>query len=47
MIPLSGEETVRCVGRVIGKLKETQIPDEEQLEMIEETVRTEEGRRTK
>lgn len=47
MIPLSGEETVRCVGRVIGKLKETQIPDEEQLEMIEETVRAGEGRRTK
>ena len=45
MIPLSGEETVRCVGRVIGKLKEEQIPNEEQLDMIEEAVRFEEGRK--
>ena len=44
MIPLSGEETVRCVGRVIGKLKEEQIPNEEQLNMIEEAVRDEKGR---
>lgn len=39
MIPLSGEETVRCVGRVIGLLKEEQIPDNDQLNMIEEAVR--------
>lgn len=45
MIPLSGEVTVRCVGRVIGKLKEEQIPNEEQLDMIEEAVRFEEGRK--
>ena len=45
MIPLSGEETVRCVGRVIGKLQEEQIPNEEQLDMIEEAVRFEEGRK--
>ena len=44
MIPLSGEETVRCVGRVIGKLKEEQIPDREQLNMIEEAVRNGERR---
>ena len=47
MIPLSGEETVRCAGRVIGKLKEEQIPDEEQLDMIAETVRAGEGRRSR
>jgi phage repressor protein C with HTH and peptisase S24 domain/DNA-binding XRE family transcriptional regulator len=45
MIPLSGEETVRCVGRVIGKLKEEQIPSGEQLDLIEEAVRSEEGRK--
>jgi transcriptional regulator with XRE-family HTH domain len=45
MIPLSGEETVRCVGRVIGKLKEEQIPTGEQLDMIEEAVRSKEGRK--
>lgn len=39
LIPLSGEETVRCVGRVIGLLKEEQIPSGEQLNMIEEAVR--------
>ena len=39
MIPLSGEETVRCVGRVIGKLREEQIPDSDQLNMIEEAIR--------
>ncbi len=45
MIPLSGEETVRCVGRVIGKLKEEQIPSGEELDMIEEAVRSKEGRK--
>ena len=44
-IPLSGEEPVRCVGRVIGKLKEEQIPSGEQLDMIEETLRSKEGRK--
>ena len=44
MIPLSGEETVRCVGRVIGRLKEEQIPNREQLKMIEEAVKAEERR---
>ena len=39
MIPLTGEETVRCVGRVIGALREEQLPSREQLNMIEETVR--------
>ena len=39
MIPLSGEETVRCVGRVIGTLKEKQIPNREQINMIEEAVK--------
>jgi len=39
VIPLSGEETVRCVGRVIGLLKDEQIPSGEQLDMIEEAVR--------
>ena len=44
MIPLSGEETVRCVGRVIGLLKDKQIPTREQLNMIEEAVRNGERR---
>ena len=44
MIPLSGEETVRCVGRVIGRLKEEQIPNREQLRMIEEAVKAGERR---
>ena len=29
-------QTVRCVGRVIGKLKEEQIPSREQLNRIRE-----------
>ena len=33
------EQTVRCVGRVIGKLREEQIPDSDQLNMIEEAIR--------
>ena len=32
-------QTVRCIGRVIGKLKEEQIPNEAQLNMIEEAAR--------
>ena len=44
MVPLSGEECVRCVGRVIGKLKKEQIPDGEQLSRIEEAVRAGSGR---
>ncbi len=32
-----GEETVRCVGRVLGTLKEEQIPDREQMRAIEES----------
>ena len=45
MIPLSGEETVRCVGRVIGRLKEEQIPSRDQLNTIEEAVRAGERRK--
>lgn len=45
MIPLNGEETVRCAGRVIGLLKEEQIPNREQLNMIEESVRDGERRK--
>jgi len=45
MIPLSGEETVRCVGRVIGLLREEQIPTGEQLNRIEEAVRAGERRK--
>ena len=45
MIPLSGEEVVRCVGRVIGLLKDRQIPNRDQLNMIEETVRNGERRK--
>ena len=44
VVPLSGEETVRCVGRVIGRLKEEQIPDAEQLNLIAESVRNVERR---
>lgn len=44
MIPLSGEETVRCVGRVIGLLKEEQIPNDDQLNYIEEAVRAGKGK---
>ena len=32
-------QTVRCVGRVIGKLKEEQIPSREQLNIIREAAR--------
>jgi phage repressor protein C with HTH and peptisase S24 domain len=45
MIRLSGEETVRCVGKVIGLLKEEQIPNREQLNSIEEAVRAGERRK--
>lgn len=45
MISLSGEETVRCAGRVIGLLKEEQIPNREQLNRIEEAVRAGERRK--
>ena len=40
-----GEEIVRCVGRVIGLLKEEQIPTGEQLNRIEEAVRAGERRK--
>ena len=33
------DQTVRCVGRVIGKLKEEQIPDSETLNRIAEAER--------
>ena len=32
-------QSVRCIGRVIGKLTENQIPTDEQLNMIEEATR--------
>ena len=32
-------QTVRCIGRVIGKLKKEQIPTREQLNMLEEAAR--------
>ena len=32
-------QTVRCIGRVIGKLRDEQIPTREQLNMIEEAAR--------
>ena len=37
----SGDEAVRCVGRVLGKLKDEQIPDREQIRAIEEAQRAE------
>ena len=37
-------QTVRCIGRVIGKMKESQIPTREQLERMNEAG--EEGRKT-
>lgn len=46
MVPLNGEETVRCVGRVIGRLKDSQIPSREQMNAIEEAVRASEAGKT-
>ena len=37
----SGDEAVRCVGRVLGTLKDEQIPDREQIRAIEEAQRAE------
>lgn len=37
------EQTVRCIGRVIGKLKEEQIPTREQLNMMEEAAKAGKG----
>ena len=34
-----GEQTVRCIGRVIGKLREDQIPTPEQMKRVEEAAR--------
>ncbi len=33
------DQTVRCLGRVIGKLKEEQIPTREQMKLIGEAER--------
>lgn len=38
-----GEQDVRCVGRVIGKLKDSQIPTEKQMRILEEAGKA--GRR--
>ena len=40
------EQTVRCVGKVIGKLKPGQIPDRDQLRMIEEAEQAGKRRQT-
>ena len=33
------DQSVRCLGRVIGKVKEEQIPTREQMNRIEEAAR--------